>query len=93
MKLAVKCATLKVAIPFPGGIKTYVAMDKDAPEWRHWNVFADTVSRELVVDAPLLGSPRQERFRIPFENVVFYKAGAVAPRSDTDDPEIKALLP
>lgn len=78
-KLLVLEATLEKAISFKGAPQSYIATGEG---WAGWKIYADTGSRELVVDVPHAASAG--RFRVPFENVRYYKSSGVAPKSLTE---------
>lgn len=82
-KLIVRKVTFKEPVDeLPGGPRKFLTTDP-ALGGSGWNIFADTVSREIVIDPPALGGRTPERIRVPFEQVKQYVAGIVAPKSLT----------
>ena len=80
MKLLLSEVTFVSAIPFKGSPQVFVGTGES---WRGWSVYADTNSREVVVDVP--GAPSRRRIRIPFEQVKFYVAAGLATKAVVDD--------
>lgn len=83
MRLVVKELWTREAIEgLPGGPKRYIS-DRE----RGYNIYADTATREVVIDPPSTSTlPSVSKIRVPFENVRQYVAGVATPKNVTQVP-------